>query len=130
MIAEVSKKYGLSEDTLRYYERVGLIPCVPRTSGGIRDYSDADCGWVEFIKCMRGAGMPIEILVKYVAMFQEGDSTAEARKALLIEQRERLVERIKDLQKVVERLNYKIESYELAIMPAEKKLTKSEDARK
>ena len=53
-IAEVSEKYGLTADTLRYYERVGLLPPVPRTSGGIRDYGEKDCGWIEFIKCMSG----------------------------------------------------------------------------
>lgn len=54
-IAEVSKKYDLTQDTLRYYERVGLLPRVNRTSSGIRDYSEEDCHWVEFIKCMRQA---------------------------------------------------------------------------
>ena len=58
-IAEVSKKYDLTQDTLRYYERVGLLPRVNRTSSGIRDYTEEDCRWVEFIKCMRQAGLPI-----------------------------------------------------------------------
>ena len=53
-IAEVSKKYELSADTLRYYERIGLIPPVPRTRSGIRDYDESSCGWVEVTKCMRG----------------------------------------------------------------------------
>lgn len=60
-ITEVSKKYNLSADTLRYYERIKLLPSVNRTSGGIRDYTDEDCNWVEFIKCMRGAGLSVEI---------------------------------------------------------------------
>ena len=70
-ITEVSKKYDLSQDTLRYYERIGLIPTVNRNKSGIRDYTDEDCKWVEFIKCMRGAGLPIEVLIEYVALFQE-----------------------------------------------------------
>ena len=74
-ITEVSKKYDLSQDTLRYYERIGLIPTVNRNKSGIRDYTDEDCKWVEFIKCMRGAGLPIEVLIEYVALFQEGEST-------------------------------------------------------
>ena len=61
-IAEVSKKYEISADTLRYYERVGLIPPVPRTSGGIRDYDEASCGWIELMKCLRAAGVQIEAL--------------------------------------------------------------------
>ena len=70
-ITEVSKKYDLSQDTLRYYERIGLLPAVNRNKSGIRDYTDEDCKWVEFIKCMRGAGLPIEVLIEYVALFQE-----------------------------------------------------------
>ena len=78
-IAEVSKKYDLTQDTLRYYERVGLLPRVNRTSSGIRDYTEEDCRWVEFIKCMRQAGLPIEVLIEYVALYQKGDETIQAR---------------------------------------------------
>ena len=81
-ITEVSKKYDLSQDTLRYYERIGLLPAVNRNKSGIRDYTDEDCKWVEFIKCMRGAGLPIEVLIEYVALFQEGESTIQARKEI------------------------------------------------
>ena len=63
-IAEVSERYGLSADTLRYYERVGLIPPVNRNGSGMRDYNELDIRRVEFIKCMRGAGLPIEVLIE------------------------------------------------------------------
>ena len=96
-ITEVSKKYDLSQDTLRYYERIGLIPTVNRNKSGIRDYTDEDCKWVEFIKCMRGAGLPIEVLIEYVALFQEGESTIQARKEILIDQREKLLARMQEL---------------------------------
>ena len=86
-IAEVSKLVDLSNDTLRYYERIGLIPPVHRNKSGIRDYDEEDIRWVEFIKCMRSAGLPIEALIEYVSLFRQGDDTADARKALLIEQR-------------------------------------------
>lgn len=121
-IAEVSKKYDLSQDTLRYYERIGLIPSVNRNKSGIRDYTEEDCRWVEFIKCMRNAGLPIETLVDYVALFQQGDATIEARKELLTEQRKQLVARIEDMQKTLERLDYKIEVYEQAVVTKEKTL--------
>ena len=55
-IAEVSRKMDISADTLRYYERIGLIPPVKRSKSGIRDYSEKDLGWISFAKCMRGAG--------------------------------------------------------------------------
>ncbi|MGN1031117.1 MAG: MerR family transcriptional regulator [Butyricicoccaceae bacterium] len=111
-IAEVSKKMEISADTLRYYERVGLIPPVKRTSGGIRNYDETDCNWILFIKCMRGAGLPIETLVEYVALFRQGNSTIAARKELLIEQRQALAERIAAMQEVLGRLDAKIDGYE------------------
>ena len=74
-IAEVSQHYGLSPDTLRYYERIGLLPPVNRAESGIRDYSEIDVRRVEFIKCMRNAGLPIEVLTKYFALLQQGDET-------------------------------------------------------
>ena len=67
-ISEVSEKYEITSHTLRYYERVGLIPDVCRTAGGRRDYTDEDCSWVEFIKCMRSAGLSVEVLIEYVAL--------------------------------------------------------------
>lgn len=126
-IAEVSEKFGLSQDTIRYYERIGLIPHVNRNKSGIRDFTEEDCRWIEFIKCMRSAGLPIEVLIEYVTLVQQGDETIEARKALLIEQRNQLIKIIEDMQKTLERLNYKIARYEQAIVEREKTLKKSED---
>ena len=111
-IAEVSKTFGLTADTLRYYERIGLIPPVKRSSSGIRDYDEKDFNWVEFIKCMRGVGIPVEMLIEYVAMFRLGKETIAARKALLVEQRQQLADKIVAMQAVLERLDMKIDGYE------------------
>ena len=111
-IQEVSKLYGLSAETLRYYERIKLIPVVPRNAGGIRDYDEVSLQWIEFIKCMRGAGLPIEKLITYVELYQQGDETIDARKQLLIEERDHLLQRMNELQATLERLNEKIERYE------------------
>lgn len=121
-ITEVSKKYNLSPDTLRYYEKVGIIPPVKRTAGGIRDYSDFDCNWIEFIMCMRNVALPIEALTNYVNLFMEGDDTAEQRKNMLIVQREHIRQKIEELKSVEEHLAYKISHYDSDILPAEKKL--------
>ena len=110
-IAEVSKKYDLTTDTIRYYEKEGLIPKVPRTQNGIRDFDEESCGWIEFIKCMRSAGMEIEILKRYVELFKEGRSTIKERKALLEEQRTKLIKKRQDINTTLERLDYKIELY-------------------
>ena len=111
-IAEVSKEYGLSADTLRYYERIGLLPNVTRTASGIRDYSEQDCARVQFVKCMRGAGVSIEALIEYMQLFEQGEQTAAARKALLEEQRELVEKPIADMQAGLDRLNGKIANYE------------------
>ena len=114
-IAEVSKKYDISADTLRYYERVGMIPPVTRTASGIRDYQDSDLGWVGLAKCMRSAGLPVEAVIEYVRLYQEGDSTIPARLQLLLEQRQSLLEQKKKIDETLDRLNYKISIYEDAV---------------
>ena len=88
-IKEVSEKYDISQDTLRYYERIGMIPPVTRTSSGIRDYQESDLGWVEHVICMRSAGLPVESIIEYVKLCQEGDETIPARLQLLVEQRKK-----------------------------------------
>lgn len=114
-IAEVSKKYDISADTLRYYERVEMIPPVTRTASGIRDYQDSDLGWVGLAKCMRSAGLPVEAMIEYVRLYQEGDSTIPARLQLLLEQRQSLLEQKKKIDETLDRLNYKISIYEDAV---------------
>jgi len=111
MIAEVSEKFNVSPDTLRYYERIGLIPRVNRNKNGVRDYTEEDLGWVEFTKCMRNVGLSIEGLIKYVELFQQGDITLEARQEILIEERNQLRTRMEEMQKTLERLDNKIEIY-------------------
>lgn len=126
-IAEASQKYDMTADTLRYYERIGLIPPVNRNSGGIRDYTEEDCNWVEFIKCMRGAGLTIEVLIEYVTMFQQGNPTIKARKKLLIEQRRHLAEKIEEMQQTLKRLDIKIDGYEEIVLVKEEELKRTGD---
>ena len=121
-IAEVSEQYGISLDTLRYYERIGLIPPVTRNESGIRDYNELDVRRVEFVKCMRSAGLPIEVLIEYIGLVQRGDQTIEARKDILVEQRELLVSRMEQMQKTLDILNHKIEVYEKAVLKNEKEM--------
>src|ERR1041385_5549576 len=126
-IAEVSEKFSMSVDTLRYYERVGLIPPVHRNDGGIRDYDELDLRRVDFIKCMRGAGLPVEVLIEYMGLVQQGDSTIEARKEILVEQRDLVAARLEEMQKTLNRLNYKIDVYEQALLKKEKAMIQVEE---
>lgn len=111
-IKEVCKQFDISADTLRYYERVGVIPKVKRTKGGIRDYSEEDISWVENAICMRSAGVPVEMLIEYVKLYQEGDNTLEARRDLLIEARVEVQNKIDQYVETLNKLNFKISRYE------------------
>ena len=126
-IKEVSVKFNLTQDTLRYYERIGLIFPVGRNRNGIRNYTEDDCTRIGFIKCMREAGLPIEVLLEYVTLLQQGDTTVEARKELLIEQRKQLIGRLETMQNTLEKLNYKIEIYD-QIVKREKEFRKNTKA--
>ena len=114
-IREVCAKFNLSPDTLRYYERVGVIPEVHRTPGGIRDYEEDDIEWVGRAVCMRDAGVPIDMLIEYMKLYQQGDETIEARADLLKEVRAQIIEARKKYDAAIERLDYKIGRYEIAL---------------
>ena len=88
---------------------------VTRTAGGIRDYQESDLGWVELVICMRKAGLPVEALIEYVKLYQEGDETFEARLQLLSEEREKLEEQKAQIESAINRLNHKISKYEEAV---------------
>ena len=114
-IGEVSKKYDISLDTLRYYEKAGLIPEVPRNKSGLRDYTEETCRWVLLAKCMRAAGMPIEALAEYVKLFKMGDETLLQRKELLLKNRAELEAKKADLQAAIDRLDQKLANYDRKI---------------
>ena len=126
-IKEVSEKYGLSQDTLRYYERVNVIPAVTRTSGEIRDYQEEDLKWVELAVCMRSAGLPIESIIEYQRLFQEGDETIPARLDLLNDQMEILQNQKNQIEETMKRLSYKISRYEEAMKTGVLTWTKEEN---
>ncbi|MBE2223894.1 MAG: MerR family transcriptional regulator [Anaerolineae bacterium] len=125
-ISEVSEQSGVSADTLRYYERIGLIPPVNRNGSGIRDYNDIDMKRVAFIKCMRNAGLPIEVLSEYVELVQQGDNTIEARQEILKEQRRQLAAKMEEMQETLDLLDYKISVYESAVLKKEQAIIQLE----
>ncbi|NTQ76227.1 MerR family transcriptional regulator [Enterococcus faecium] len=111
-IKQVSEEKGISADTLRYYERIRLIPPVNRTKGGIRDYTEEDLKWVDFTICMRNAGLSIESLIEYIRLSSEGEATVFERRKLLIEESELLTKKIAEMQECLERLQGKIKKYD------------------
>lgn len=114
-IKEVAEKYDITPDTLRYYERIKMIPEVTRTAGGIRDYQESDLQWVELALCMRSAGLPIEAMIEYLQLYQKGDATIPARLELLNNQMEVLKEQRDKIEATMKKLSYKISRYEEAV---------------
>lgn len=126
-IKKVSELTGVSADTIRYYERIGLLPPITRTQSGIRDFTEREIGILEFVRCFRKAGMSVEALIEYIALLEEGEGTEEARLHLLIEQRDKMDERIHELNQARDRLNFKIDNYQNMIKKSEQELfTESE----
>jgi DNA-binding transcriptional MerR regulator len=111
-IAEAAHRSGLSIDTLRYYERIELIDPPARDSGGRRAYNDDDLAWLEFLTRLRTTGMPIRMMREYAKLRHQGLSSAGRRKQILVEQRAEVLDRIAELNKCLEVLNYKITNYE------------------
>ena len=114
-IRQVCDRFGLTQDTLRYYEKIGVLPRVKRSAGGVRDYDAEALGWVENAVCMRSAGVPVERIAEYVRLYQAGDATIAARRDLLAEVRKRLLEQRRQLDVEIERLSYKIGRYDVAM---------------
>ncbi len=110
-IKSASQELGLSPDTIRYYERIGLVPPITRSAAGIRDFRDSDLEALEFVKCFRAAGVSVESLIDYMALFQQGDATKEERLQILLEERDKLAERIQEQEAALARLDRKITYY-------------------
>ena len=114
-IKQVCQRYGLTQDTRRYYEKIGVIPPVHRSASGIRDYDEHDLGWVENAVCLRSAGVPVESIVEYVKLYQAGDETFAARRDLLSHVLADLTEQRSQLDAAIQKLTYKVSRYEAAV---------------
>ncbi|MGX7243231.1 MerR family transcriptional regulator [Enterococcus quebecensis] len=121
-IKKVSELSGVSADTIRYYERIGLIPPVKRSVSGIRDFDEEDLRWLVFSRQMRNAGLSIESLVKYLTLFQVGNETVSARKEIIALQITELKEKASELNTAIERLEFKLANYDEHMIPAENAL--------
>lgn len=108
-ISEVSKITGLSTDTLRYYEKIGLIENIERSSGGKRQYTEQDINHLNFINCMKKAGCSLDIIKRYISLFERGSETIGERVELLEGQKSVLLTAMADLQESIDYLDFKIE---------------------
>ncbi|NUE97168.1 MerR family transcriptional regulator [Lactobacillus melliventris] len=119
-INEISKKFSLSKDTLRYWEKEKLIPTVKRDKNGYRVYDTKEQNWVFYIMVLRKAGMSIKKIKKFVNLYMKDYSTAEIRKHLLIVQRSQLNKEIINIKKTVNYLDYKIDHFDDQLLSFEK----------
>lgn len=113
-IREIAAKTNMSTDTLRYYERIGLLPPVPRNAAGIRNYDEY---FINFIKKLKASGMSLEHIIDYIRLAEMGDATIQERKKLLAEARETLLDKINSLQLVAELADYQLRNYENLLQP-------------
>lgn len=110
--SEVAKKFNVSIDSLRYWEKAGLIPKVPRNSRGYREYTQDEIDWIDFVTCMRSSGIGISTLVTYYQLFKVGAETKQQRQQLLEGQLVEMAQRIKDMQRAYARLEEKLTHYD------------------
>lgn len=125
IIKEASQATGISVDNLRYYERIGLIPPVPRTESGIRDYDEISLQWVEFVMKFKRAGVPLESIIEYTRLAMEGDHTKNARRDILMETKENLLRKMEEIQEFLNLIDFKIDTYYSECLPATDKLAKT-----
>ena len=112
-IKKAATKLDMTPDTIRYYERIGLVPTLSRDANGIRIFSDSDLEWLSFVKCMRKAGLSIEALHDYVQLTLKNDAaTIDERKQILRDEADNLQNKISQLQATLDYLNAKIDHYE------------------
>lgn len=116
-IREIADKTNMSTDTLRYYERIGLLPPVPRNAAGIRNYDEYFVNFINFIKKLKASGMSLEHIIDYIRLAEMGDATIQERKKLLAEARETLLDKINSLQLVAELADYQLRNYENLLQP-------------
>lgn len=116
-IREIAAKTNMSTDTLRYYERIGLLPPVPRNAAGIRNYDEYFVNFINFIKKLKASGMSLEHIIDYIRLAEKGDATIQERKKLLAEARETLLDKINSLQLVAELADYQLRNYEKLLQP-------------
>src|SRR5690625_3082568 len=117
---EVCKKFDLTPDTLRYYEKVGLIGEVPRDNNDYRVFSERNLNEIYFSKVMRKAGIPVQRLAEYINLVQIGEETVEDRKNILLEEREMMRKNVEELQASLDIIDGKISNYDERILSFER----------
>lgn len=109
--AEVVQRTGFSLDTLRYYERIGLLEPIERDSGGRRRFRTSDLDWLHMVRYLRDTGMPISQMLRYAVLSRQGEHTSAERMTLLVEHEARVSAHIARLHEQRDQLRQKIAWY-------------------
>jgi DNA-binding transcriptional MerR regulator len=123
-IKEAAEVTGITVDNLRYYERIGLIPEVPRTASGIRDYDEMSLHWIEFAMRFKRGGMHLEAIREYIQLAIKGEDTKPARKDILLEAKEEIEKKLAEIQESLDVINYKLGTYEQKCEPITMEIVK------
>lgn len=110
-VGEAAARTGFSIDTLRYYERLGLVAGVDRTAGGRRRYTNDDLGWLRLVSCLRGTGMPVREMQEFAELARAGDHNFQARCELLLAHRDRVNAHVAELHEQLRLIQHKIDYY-------------------
>ena len=129
-MSEVCARMGISAETLRYYERIALLPPIARDARGVRDYSEQDLRWIYYVRALRRAGVPVASIQEYVALLQQGEHTREARREILLAQERRLEESIAQQQESLAYLRSKLRNYDAKIRAYEQGLMQKGEPRR
>lgn len=113
-VGEMAKLLGVPSSTLRYYDKVGLLPFVERSENGIRIFKDEDYSWLKIIECLKMTGMQLKDIREFILMAMQGDKTIDSRLELIKNQRDFLLKKISDYENMLKVLNYKCWFYENA----------------
>lgn len=124
-ISDVSKKFNISIQTLRYYEREGLIPAIHRDSNGVRDYQKDELYWIHYVQVLRNSGVTVASIKKYVGLVQKGSETREQRKQILLEQRQALLKKRAQIDDALKHMDIKLESYDTYVIELENNTKKT-----
>ncbi|BBB90216.1 MAG TPA: MerR family transcriptional regulator [Methylomusa anaerophila] len=112
-IKQFAQESGVSEHTLRFYEKEGILPFVKRNEHGNRIYDEQNFEWIYFITSLRETGMPLSEIKRYAELFKQGDSTIPERKRMMLDHKKKAEEQLAQILKHMERINYKLALYDV-----------------
>lgn len=124
-VGEMAKVLNIPASTLRYYDKEGILPCVERSSGGIRMFTDKDYEWLRVVECLKKSGLSIKEIKAFIEMIERGDDSLHERLELFRSRRESVKKQMADMQETLDYLEFKCWYYEKSIKDGTEKKVRS-----